>query len=94
MTARQHAKATVALVAIALNLLVWCVPLLLLFPFKLLVPPMRPWFARRAADVYRAAVTVDDCPSVTGSGDSPSVTVGSASSSVTSTDTEAALKPS
>ena len=60
MTARQHAKATVALVAIALNLLVWCVPLLLLFPFKLLVPPMRPWFARRAADVYRAAVTVDD----------------------------------
>lgn len=60
MTVGQHAKATVALVAIALNLLVWCVPLLLLFPLKLLVPPMRPWFARRAADVYRAAVTVDD----------------------------------
>lgn len=60
MTAGQHAKATVALVAIALNLLVWCVPLLLLFPLKLLVPPMRPWLARRAADVYRAAVTVDD----------------------------------
>ncbi len=60
MTARQHAKATVTLVAIAINLLLWCVPLLLLFPLKVLVPPMRPWFARRAADVYRAAVTVDD----------------------------------
>ena len=60
MTVRQHAKATVALFAIALNLLVWCVPLLLLLLLKVLVPPMRAWLARRAADVYRAAVAVDD----------------------------------
>ena len=60
MTVGQHAKATAALVAIALNLLLWCVPLLLLLPIKVLVPPLRPWLARRAADVYRAAVTVDD----------------------------------
>lgn len=60
MTAGQHAKATVALIAIALNLLLWCVPLLVLLPLKVLVPPMRTWFARRAADVYRAAVAMND----------------------------------
>ena len=60
MTLRQHAKAAAALVAIALNLMLWCVPLVLLLPLKVLVPPLRAWFARRAADVYRGAVAVDD----------------------------------
>ena len=60
MTLRQHAKAVAALLAIALNLILWCVPLLLLLPVKLLVPSARRWVARRAADVYRAAVAVDD----------------------------------
>jgi len=60
MTAGQHAKASVALIAITLNLLLWCVPLLLLLALKVLVPPRRAWLARRAADVYRAAVAMDD----------------------------------
>ena len=58
MTVRQHAKAAVALIAIALNLIVCCVPLLVLLPLKFVVPSARPWFARRAAAVYRAAVAV------------------------------------
>ena len=61
MTLRQHAKAVVALTVIALNLVLCSVPLVLLLPLKVLVPSARPWFARRAADVYRAAVAVDDC---------------------------------
>lgn len=60
MTLRQHAKAVAALFVIALNLILCCVPLLLLLPVKVLVPPARPWIARRGADVYRAAVAVDD----------------------------------
>lgn len=60
MTLLQHAKAVAALFAIALNLILWCVPLLLLLPVKALVPRARPWIARRGADVYRAAVAVDD----------------------------------
>ena len=60
MTLRQHAKAAIALLVIVLNLVVWCVPLLLLLPLKALVPSMRAWITRRAADVYRAAVAVND----------------------------------
>ena len=60
MTLCQHAKAAAALIAIVLNLTVCCVPLLLLLPLKFVVPSARPWLARRAASVYRAAVAVDD----------------------------------
>ena len=60
MTLRQHAKAVAAVVVVALNLMLCCVPLLLLLPVRALVPSARRWAARRGADVYRAAVAVND----------------------------------
>ena len=60
MTPAQHLKALAALVAVSLNLLFWCAPLLGVLAVRLLVPKARPAAHRVSAGIYRSAVAFDD----------------------------------
>ncbi len=59
MTLPRHLRATACLAAIALNLVLWGVLLLLLLPAKA-SPRTRVWFRRVSNHIYRAAVRVDN----------------------------------
>lgn len=61
MTLRRHLIAAIVLAAITCNLLLWCVPLLVLLLVRLAVPGSRRQLARLTARIYRAAVAIDDC---------------------------------
>lgn len=60
MTPVQHLKALAAFVAVSLNLLFWCAPLLAVLVVRLLVPKARPAAHRVSCGIYRSAVGFDD----------------------------------
>ena len=60
MTLRQHLAAAAALAAITLNLVFWCVPLLVLVVLRGIAPPARAWTQAAGEAVYRWAVAFDD----------------------------------
>ncbi|MCE2425318.1 MAG: 1-acyl-sn-glycerol-3-phosphate acyltransferase [Pseudomonadales bacterium] len=60
MTLRGHLAATLSLTAIAGNLLVFSVPLVLLVVARSLVPAVRPLASRLGSRIYRLAVAFDD----------------------------------
>ena len=60
MTLGQHLKALAALVAVSLNLLFWCGPLLGVLAMRLLAPKAQPAAHRMGCGIYRRAVAFDD----------------------------------
>ena len=60
MTVRQHVAAAAALVAISVNLVFWCVPLIGLLAARTLAPAWRPRTQAAGEAIYRIAVVFDD----------------------------------
>lgn len=60
MTVRQHFAAAAALAAITLNLVFWCVPLVVLVLVRGIAPRARAWTQSAGEAIYRFAVAVDD----------------------------------
>ena len=60
MTTRQHLAAAAALAAITINLVFWCVPLLMLLVVRGIAPPARARTQAAGEAIYRYAVVFDD----------------------------------